>query len=311
MSQQTTHSIIMCRPDDFGYNDETGTDNEFQHRPETSAELIKQTALTEFEAAVAKLQKAGVEILELKQQSEHALPDAVFPNNWFTTTVDGKLITYPMKTLNRQREIAPNLLSELVTQAGYQQPEHIDFATPHTPLALEGTGVLVFDHPNRIVYAALSERCDGNVLAEYCQQYDWRSVSFQSTSSHQIPIYHTNVMMSVGSQFVVICLESIAADQRETVTRAIAESGKILIDISFKQMEEGFCGNILEVKNHQGEAVIAMSQTAWNHFTPSQQQQLQSYGTVVACPIPTIEFIGGGSLRCMMAENFLPKASSR
>jgi hypothetical protein len=298
----------MCRPLHFGYNEQTGQDNEFQHQPTGQSSEIQLKAMKEFDRAVQKLTDAGVEVLILEHDPELRLPDAVFPNNWFTTHADGSIRLYPMKTPNRQQEVAPQKLSRLLQQAGYRVTT-IDLVkeTLGTPGILEGTGAIVFDHTHRNAYAAISERCSEKLFLDYCEYYQWIPTSFVACSSHQQPIYHTNVMMSVGKDFAVVCSESIADAQRASVIEQLKQHKSHLLEISYLQAEQHFCANILELKSQSGDPVIAMSANAWLGFTPQQQRTLESLGNCVPCDIDTIEYVGGGSMRCMIAENFLPR----
>jgi hypothetical protein len=265
--------------------------------------------MKEFDQAVQQLSDAGVEVLILEHDPDKRLPDAVFPNNWFTTHPDGSIRLYPMKTPNRQQEIAPQKLTQLLRQAGYRVSQ-MDLVpnTVGSAGILEGTGAIVFDHSNGFAYAALSERCSEQLFLDYCEYYQWIPITFVARSSHQQPIYHTNVMLSVGQDFAVICGESLSEPVRRQLISQLQDYKSHVLDISFLQTERHFCGNILEVKSQSGEPVIAMSANAWLGFTPQQQKTLESLGLCVPCNIETIEFIGGGSMRCMMAENFLPKA---
>ncbi len=308
MHSQTTDSVVMCRPLHFGFNEQTGQDNEFQHKPDTALDDLQTQALTEFDRAVTILQTHGVEVLVLQHPEHLLVPDAVFPNNWFTTHNNGSVLIYPMKTPNRQLEVTPDRLSLLFKSAGYQV-NNIQTITHqlHKQQILEGTGAIVFDHIKRDAYAALSERCEAEIFNDYCKLYQWHAHSFEALSSQGHPIYHTNVMMSIGSNFAIICSESIPETQREKVMASLEASQKQLIDITFEQTEKFFCANILELKNHREEPVIALSQSAWNGFNSDQKKQLSALGDCVVCDISTIEYIGGGSLRCMLAENFLPK----
>ncbi|WMS86912.1 arginine deiminase-related protein [Pleionea litopenaei] len=301
-----TSSLIMCRPTSFGFNTQTGADNEFQHKPKANAQAVTQLALAEFDAAVTELESKGLTISILEHAAETELPDAVFPNNWFTTHPDGQLVLYSMKTPNRQQEVCPDKLTRLLHTSGFQ----FQSITPMDRICngtLEGTGAMVFDHLNKLVYAALSERCEHKSLLAVSDFLDYSPIAFEALSQHDQPIYHTNVMMSVGKQFAVVCQQSITSDSKQLVLNELLASNKKLIDISFEQCESHFCANIIEVINIKGDPLILMSESAYKGFTLSQRRQLEQFGEPVICSIPTIEQVGGGSLRCMLAENFLPK----
>ncbi len=310
-ARHTTSSIVMCHPLHFGFNPETGADNEFQHAPSAPQQDILDAAIREFDHAAQTLSKANIEVLVLEHPAHLHVPDAVFPNNWFTTHQDGTLLIYPMKTPNRQNEVQPELLQHLFKKAGYQI-NSIESITDSCAVngILEGTGALIFDRPNKVLFAALSERCEAQLLETFCQHYQWQSCQFISNSSHQVPIYHTNVMMSLGKHFAVIAGESLNEKDKQNVYQQLDRLNKTIIPISLDQTEESFCGNILELSDKNGDAVIAMSQSAFDGFTSSQKKQLELYGSLLPCNIQTIEYVGGGSLRCMIAENFLPLMSN-
>lgn len=310
---QTTHSVIMVPPTDFAYNEQTGADNEFQNKPNQAQEHIREDALCEFNEMVNRLRDEHIEVLLLNKHAQShqqlpELPDAVFPNNWFSTSSDGTLTLYPMKTPNRRAEVRPEELTQLLNRNGYQvhKTEHVD--KNHQQI-LEGTGSIIFDHKNQIAYAAISERCDLSLFEDYCQQRGYTPISFNSQSSNGKPFYHTNVMMSVGEHFVVICLDSIKDEkQKQQLIDSFAKTKKEVIDISLEQTEKNFCGNILQLNNNKGDKIIVMSESAYQGFSKQQKAKLEKHGKLLPCSIPTIESVGGGSARCMLAENFLTKS---
>lgn len=308
----TTNSVVMVPPTDFAYNEQTGADNEFQNKPGQAQEHIREDALCEFNEMVNRLRDAHIEVLLLNKHAQSHkelpdLPDAVFPNNWFSTSSNGTLTLYPMKTPNRRAEVRPEELTQLLNRNGYQvhKTEHVD--KNHQQI-LEGTGSIIFDHKNQIAYAAISERCDKELFERFCQKKGYQAVSFTSQSSTGRPFYHTNVMMSVGEHFVVICLDSITDDQqKQLLLDSFTTTKKEVIDISLEQTEKSFCGNILQLHNSKGDKIIVMSDSAYRGFTKEQKATLEKHGKLLPCPIPTIEQVGGGSTRCMLAENFMPK----
>ncbi len=298
-----TDTVVMVRPHDFAWNEQTASDNEFQHRP-SDAEQTRQTALSEFAAAVSLLQRAGVRVLVLEPDPDRApQPDAVFPNNWFSCWPDGRVYLYPMRTANRRREVRPQALQNLFATLPYRA-EFID--VPAAPgLALEGTGALVFDHRHRRVYAARSERCDSLLAQQHAQQLGYDLMAFDTRSSAGRAFYHSNVVISVGEHFAVIASEALSLSaERERVMQQLSQDKRDVIDISLTQAEHAFCANVLQLATLQGERVIAMSQTAFDGFTATQRERLQSHGRLLPLPIPTIEKVGGGSARCMLAEVF-------
>jgi len=309
----TTNSVIMVRPIDFCFNEQTGLDNEFQNRPNINEQkIVSKNANIEFEKTAECLQKHGVETLILeKNHTEQCLPDAIFPNNWFSTRANGQIIIYPMKTVNRQAEVQVSQLEELLSHAGYKIQEICDLRMINTSSGildgaiLEGTGSLIFHHPSNHLFAALSERCQHSALTMFAEKVDYSLIQFQTLSHLGSPIYHTNVLMSCGEDFAVLTEEVISSSERKKVTTALSECINDLIIITEQQMSENFCGNILQLMDRNQQPVIAMSQSAYDGFTSAQRKILEHHGSLAVCAIPTIEKVGGGSVRCMLAENFL------
>ncbi|WP_428772587.1 arginine deiminase-related protein [Vibrio sp.] len=310
-SVQNANCVVMVPPKEFRFNAETAQDNEFQHAPRLTLNEVRTQAMAEFKQMVATLRQEGVEVVVFDYPlSEKETPDAVFPNNWFSTTADGKLFTFPMACQNRQLELRPDALIAELNQAGRtvnhtEGLEHYLADNAH----LESTGVMVKDHINRTIYAALSQRCDREVLEDYAERIGYsRVVSFQTALPSGHPIYHTNVMMAVGERFCVICDEVIPEFERRFVVKSLAKD-KQVISITLEQMNR-FCGNILQLETAKGDKVIAMSQSAYDAFSPAQRAQLASHGKLLPFNVKTIEDIGGGSVRCMLGEVFLPTINS-
>lgn len=312
-----TQSVIMVRPHDFGFNEQTGLDNEFQHRPDstTEAATIRNRAMHEFDRMVDILDGAGVEVLILDKPDDGVtVPDAVFPNNWFSTREDGNVFIYPMKTPNRQAEVQIPELESLLSSNQYQVNSLIDLRARYNDKtsavkALEGTGSLIFHHPTGSLFAAISERCDPELLKRYADEQQYQLYAFTSNSRQGAPIYHTNVLMSCGENFAVIADEILTDDKStQAAMNHLADSVEDLISITEQQMTDNFCGNILQLQTSKDQPVILMSESARKGFTPAQIKRLERHGELLVCPIPTIEYIGGGSARCMVAENFLPRS---
>lgn len=304
---QNANCVVMVPPKEFAFNAETAKDNEFQHQVSQSTNEVRVAAMQEFKTMVESLRKAGVQVVEFDYPAgEVETPDAVFPNNWFSTTADGELYTFPMACTNRQHEVKTDALVEALQSSGRLVSSQ-DSLTEYLEqdAFLESTGVMVKDHINKTVYAALSQRCDREVLEDYAQRigYD-RVVSFQTALPSGKPIYHTNVMMAIGESFCVICDEVIPEFERRFVIKSLAKD-KQVISISLEQMNN-FCGNILQLETVNGEKVIAMSQSAFDAFSPAQRAQLSSHGKLLPFNVQTIENIGGGSVRCMLGEVFSP-----
>ncbi|ENM5893218.1 amidinotransferase [Vibrio mimicus] len=305
---QNARAVVMVPPKEFGFNAQTAQDNAFQNPLDLSGETILQRAMAEFNAMVSGLRQAGVEVVVFDYPLANSeTPDAVFPNNWFSTTEAGEMFLFPMACANRRLEVRPQALVERLQQHGFAViKQHSLLAFTEQQAFLESTGVMVIDHPNRTIYAGLSQRCDREVLEVYAEQIGYsRVVSFQTRLPSGSPIYHTNVMMAIGERFCVICDEAIPEYERRFVVKSLAKD-KQVISISIEQMNR-FCGNILQLETRDGQKVIAMSQSAYEAFTPAQLNQLATHGKLLPFSVPTIETIGGGSVRCMLAELFLPK----
>lgn len=301
---QTTDTVLMVYPDYFEYNTETSTTNTFQNN--ILDINIKEKVFKEFTDMVEILKENNVNVLTLK--SKNKTPDAVFPNNWFLTLKDHKdihMILFPMfdkiRRLERQEDNVKSLLSHnKITITKLFDLTHFE----KTNKALEGTGSLVLDRQNKMAYSSLSSRTDIEVLKEFSKISEYKFIAFESQDKKNNLIYHTNIMMSVGDEFAVVCTDSIKSQQeKETVINSLSMSNKTIIPISLDQMHS-MCGNILQVKNVNGDNKIIMSKKAFEAFTEEQRQNLEKFGKIIVVTIPTIETIGGGSARCMLAEIF-------
>jgi len=307
-SRQTTDTLLMVSPDDFAYNPQTAVTNAFQ-KDEVETATPRAAALREFSRMVNTLSTEGIDVIRIPSREDVVTPDAVFPNNWFSThrNRDGghALVIYPMLTPNRRAEIRVPFLKKTLQNNGFPITRVVDLTHYETDnRALEGTGSMVLDRIHRVVFAALSPRTDEGILADFCRQLDYRAVVFNSHDAGGKQIYHTNVMMSIGDGFAVICTEAITDPaQRTMVLDELTRLGKEIIPITFDQMGQ-MCGNILEVRSRDRHNLIVMSKRSFDHFTPEQRQILRKYGKLVPVDIQTIEDIGGGSARCMMAEIF-------
>lgn len=308
--KQLTNTILMVRPTDFSFNEETALDNEFQKKIPESNELINQKANKEFNNMVQKLTDNGIKVLVLEKNQDFKTPDAVFPNNWLSTDHDGNIITYPMYALNRRAEKQQlPAVETLLIKNGYEVKNIINIGKSNeNEFFLEGTGSLIIDHDNSYLYVSESIRSNEKQLENFktLRNYN-KSILFQSKSSNGKDIYHTNVVMSVAEEFAVICLDCVVDGEAKEILKSTLYETKEVIDISMEQMEKNFCGNILQLKSANGKPITVMSETAYNGFTQEQLHIIRKYGDIVVVEIPTIETIGGGSARCMMAEIFLPK----
>ena len=300
---QTTNSLLMVRPVRFAFNEETATNNAFQHKSESVQAALKtqQEAVVEFDAYVELLRKNGVSVVVLQDVEEPFTPDSIFPNNCFSTHNDKEhiLVLYPMYACNRRLE-----RTKLLTAVKKESYDHVIDLTPWEDknCFLEGTGSMVLDREHRIAYACASPRTNEKVLKEWAEQLNYRYLLFDSEDENGTPVYHTNVIMHVGTDVAVVCLESIRNfQQRERLVRSLTENGKEIVDITLEQVRQ-FAGNMLEVRNEKGEKLLVMSATARNSLTNEQIVQLQKYVRIISPDIHVIEVAGGGSARCMMAE---------
>lgn len=303
MSQSTSH-ILMISPVNFGFNEETATSNSFQNRA-ADKNGVQEKALKEFNGMVNILRHNGVDVAVVEDTPEPYTPDSIFPNNWVSFHTDGTVFLYPMQAENRRLERREDIITGIEDK--FKIAHVIDlsrFEGEHK--FLEGTGSMVLDRENKIAYACLSPRTDKEVLNLFCEQAGYTAVSFDAADEKGKAIYHTNVLMCIGSHFAVICLDSIPnPHERLLVADTLKSTGKKIINISFAQMNQ-FAGNMLEVKNKAGETLIIMSQNAYNALGDEQRAKLERFAKLVYADINTIETNGGGSARCMMAEVHLP-----
>ncbi len=285
----------------------TAASNVFQGRSTATAQQQQQAAVREFDALVAALRDAGIEVVVIDDTLEPHTPDSIFPNNWVSFHADGRVVLYPMEAENRRTERRGDIIETLADSCGFQVAEILDM-TEHetTGHYLEGTGSMVLDRVNRIAYACLSSRTQLDPLGDFAQRMDYDVVAFDAVDRNGVPIYHTNVLMNVGETVAVICDEAIARDeQREAVLTRLRDTGHEIVNLGFDQLE-AFAGNMLELRSKDGERVVAMSGQAWNSLRPEQREVLQENGKVVASAIDDIERSAGGSVRCMLAEVHLP-----
>ena len=311
MASQLTDSILMIAPETFGFNSETAGSNTFQSTPGETTESVRHKAMNEFGNMTETLQNNGINVLILNNGTGTELPDAVFPNNWFATYEDGTVILFPMLTPNRRKERKMDIADVMFKPAGYNAGKIIDLTkNEEKNLILEGTGSMVLDRKNNTVYAIESERTSRELFDEYCGIMNIppdNRIFFHADDENGTPIYHTNVIMSVGEGFAVLCDECISSfDERNDVLDKLESHGLEVILINYKQMNS-FCGNLLNLKNQKEESLIVMSENAFRAFEPEQILTLEKYGKIIPVDIDTIEKTGGGSARCMIAEIFLPK----
>ncbi|EFC45751.1 predicted protein [Naegleria gruberi] len=313
---QLTDTVLMVRPVDFAFNEQTAVDNEFQNRiDDKTPNQIRDAAIEEFDKSVSALREAGVQVLVLegsKKENVTKCPDAVFPNNWFSSSADGTVFTYPMFTPNRRAEVErlDDVLA-LLDEAKLKVKRIVKMHEEPSSKALEGTGCMVFDHLNGVVYANISERCNAEQLDAFVKSTEGsktRAVTFKTKSSNGKGFYHTNVMLSIGEEFAIVCSAVIVEEDRERVMSELRKARKLVIDLTVEQTEKMMCANVIQLATKTGGKVIVMSDSAYNGFTQEQRTILEAeHGKAVVFPISKIiETIGGGSARCMIAEVFNP-----
>jgi hypothetical protein len=298
----------MVRPASFGFNPQTAASNAFQQIADSPGEADTQgLVLSEFDGLAKALQHAGVEVLIAPDTSQPAKPDAIFPNNWVSFHFDGTVALYPMLAPNRRAERREDILEQVIRGGRFRVSRTVDLTHREAEgKFLEGTGSLVLDRAHRVAYASLSPRTDLDVLGEFAQLLDYELVTFEALGAAAQPVYHTNVVMAIGTRFAVVCGEAIAQPlHRDAVFNKLRAAGHDIVDITQQQMQE-FAGNLLELSPPSGR-VIALSTTAWRSLGMAQRRILESYADLVPVSIPTIERIGGGGVRCMLAELHLPK----
>ncbi len=298
----------MVRPTSFGYNDETAANNFFQHNPNTDRSVLQEKALAEFDDMVSLLQEQEVDVLVLQDSKEPPKPDAVFPNNWISTSPDGKIFIYPMFAPNRRTEKRDDWLEQIARD--FVVTDVQDWSEFEAEgRFLEGTGSMVIDHEHEMIYAAISERTNLSVLEKFASTNGFQAIVFLATDKEGHPIYHTNVVMALGEKFAVLCEEAIEEEWELIAVKQLLEStGHAIIPITRKQLY-AFAGNMLELKNKKGESLIVLSETAMKALRNDQIQLLQGFGKLIPVAVPTIEQVEGGSVRCMMAEIFLQRKS--
>jgi hypothetical protein len=301
---QSTTSVLTIRPGRFYPNPETAADNAFQRDANCGSDALALVARKEFDAAVQTLRAAGVNVHVFEDTAEPEKPDAVFPNNWISTHHDGRIALFPMHSALRRRERRQDIVEEL--RKHYRVTEVIDYsAFEDEGCYLEGTGSLVFDHVNKIAYVSLSNRSNPKVIQRFANDFRYEPVIFTSIGSNGQPIYHTNVMMCIGTAFAMVGLEMIRNKaERQEVRARLEKTGKEIVELSADQIAN-FAGNAIELQNKSGEKLLVLSSRAVRALTEEQRKTLTRYARLLPLELPTIE-LGGGSARCMMATIHLP-----
>lgn len=290
----------MIRPVHFGYNAETAVNNYFQQKTDST---VQEKAVQEFDELVSKLRSNKIIVNVVEDTIEPHTPDSIFPNNWISFHEDNSVTLYPMFAVNRRKERKETVLQFIRDHFNITKINDLSFYE-QSGVFLEGTGSMVLDRENKIVYACLSPRTNEDVLDHFCKLYKYSKVVFIAADSKGNLIYHTNVMLCIGSRFAVVCLEAILEEkERIQVIESLVSSGKEIISISLQQLHH-FAGNMLELKNADGENILVLSTQAYQSLHQQQIDALEKYATILHSSLNTIETAGGGSARCMLAEIF-------
>jgi hypothetical protein len=310
--QQCAGAVLMIRPAAFDYNPETAVTNKMQ-KP-GGAQSGQAQAATEFDHFVHALQSEGITVCAVDDTPTPPKPDALFPNNWVSFHEDGTVVLYPMQAESRRRERRPEIIDAVVQHLGFKVSRVVDL-TSHEASGrfLEGTGSLVLDRCNRVAYACLSPRTHPAVVEEWARKMNYETVLFEAFDRGGVPYYHTNVMMCIGSRMAVLGTCAMSADDRARVIEKLEMTGRDVIEIQYEEIEQ-FAGNMLELASWD-EALgdyrlLVMSEAARRAIRPEVYARLSaSTDSTLSVPVPTIERLGGGSVRCMIAEVFLPGAT--
>ena len=308
---QITNTVLMIRPVQFRMNEQTAVNNYYQKVLEnTLPDAVNANAVKEFDNMVKKLKEAGIQVIVVDDSIEFDTPDSIFPNNWISFHENGTIGLYPMFAENRRLERKDSIL-EAVEAEGFNIETVVDYTEAESDgYYLEGTGSILLDRENQKAYCALSARADEELFIEFCEDFEYTPVLFsayQTVNDRREKIYHTNVMMCLGTTFAVVCLASIDdKKERKNLLKHLHEDGKKVIEISEDQVNN-FAGNMLQLKGVEDRSYLVMSQSAYDSLRPAQVQLLEAHATIISSSLDTIEACSGGSARCMMAEVFLPK----
>jgi len=300
------HSILMVRPSSFRTNTQTLQNNHFQKISDSSDEIILQKTLIEFDNLVNKIRSYGIPVTVFQDDLIFDTPDSIFPNNWISFHTEKKIVLYPMYAENRRLERNENIIKK-VESTGVIIDTILDYTKAElNNQFLEGTGSMVLDRKNKKAYASISERTSEILLDEFCDEFNYMPIVFESYQHHgnrSYLIYHTNVMMCVADKYSVICLESIKSeDEKKKVKQSLIDDGKEIIEISSKQLD-CFSGNMIELIYNK-KSYLVMSETAFKSLSENQLSSINNYSEIIYSNVDTIESCGGGSVRCMIAEVF-------
>ena len=301
-----TSTILMVRPAAFGFNEETAANNYFQSNPNIDKIELQQKAVAEFDNMVEILLSHSINVVVIEDSKEPPKPDAIFPNNWLSTSPNGLVCIFPMFAPNRRIEKREAILDQLAKEfIVHDMQDWSEYEVEGR--FLEGTGSMIIDYDNKMIYACVSERTSLSVLEKYAATNGFQAIVFLATDKNGMPVYHTNVVMTLGEGFCVLCEEAIDEEWELIAVRQLLEStNHSIIAITREQMHQ-FAGNMLQVKNSTGEKFLILSETAYRSLRKEQKQMLEAYATLLPIAVPTIEEVEGGSVRCMMAEIFLER----
>lgn len=301
-------AILMIRPTRFGYNAQTAVNNAFQTPGTLLSNDVQQKAVEEFDRFVLRLRSHGVDVLVVQDTGEPHTPDSIFPNNWISFHEDGTAVLYPMFAENRRLERKHGVIEAVSRQFAIRR--WVDYSVHESEgKFLEGTGSFVLDRVHKIAYACRSARTDESLFRTFCMQMGYQPIIFNAQDDRGQVIYHTNVMLCVADRYAVICMDSVAEPDRGSVRDALESSGKTIVSITQRQLDS-FAGNMLQVANTDGKTFLVMSSQALRSLDEHQVLLLESFDPIIHTPLDTIEQLGGGSARCMMAEVLLPVNSS-
>ena len=303
--RQSPSHLFMVRPAAFGFNEQTGMDNYYQDAKAVGENCV-ELALAEFDLAVQQLREAGVQVKVFEDTEEPKKPDAIFPNNWITCHETGEVVLFPMATPNRRLERRPDIVNWL--KNNFKVTRVVDLSAHEEDRQyLEGTGSMVFDNVHKRAFACRSQRTDGRVLDEFCQAIGFTPKLFEATDTKGRPIYHTNVLLAIGKQWAVFCQDACQPNEGKEVTRLLQEGGRTVVLVSQQQVER-LAGNCYEVIGGDGRSKLVMSNGGWQSLNNEQKDALVMAGVdLVLCNVPTIERVGGGGIRCMLAPIFNDK----
>jgi len=308
MARQITNTITMIRPIAFYFNDQTAANDFYQKNLGEKHDIVQAKALIEFDNFVAHLRSKGIVVNVIQDTNQvYYSPDSIFPNNWFVSLEDNKLLLCPMFAEDRRTERL-KFLGALIQFIGKDKLEVVDY-THHEKenKFLEGTGAMVLDRINRKAYATISERCNEELFQKFCADFGFKAVPFhanQTVNGKRLPIYHTNVMMGLGEKFAVVCLSSIDDEtERSNLIKELEENGKEIIDISEDQTNN-FAGNEIELEGENGKRYTVMTHSTFDVLTDAQKAVIEKSSEILVGDVHTIETYGGGSVRCMISEVF-------